>query len=86
LVTASKLELKVWDTKSNTQIGSDMTFFDHFFRVMFTNDGKGIIAETKDDYDVWFDWMPIQELIDKTQSEIGSRQFSDSEKKRFYLD
>lgn len=86
LVTASKIELKVWDTKSNTQIGSDMTFFDHFFRVMFTNDGKGIIAETKDDYDVWFDWMPIQELIDKTQSEIGSRQFSDSEKKRFYLD
>lgn len=53
---------------------------------MFLKDGRGIVAETEKDYDVLFDWLPLQELIDKTREQVKDRQFTEEEKKRYYLD
>lgn len=86
LVTASENELKVWDVNQYLQLGQDITSFDDFYDVMFTKNGRGIIAETKDDYDILFDWLPLQELIDKTREQVKKRQFTDTEKKKYYLE
>lgn len=53
---------------------------------MFLKDGRGIICETDNDYDVIFDWLPLQELIDKTRKQVENRKFSEEEKKKYYLD
>ncbi len=86
LATVSAKEIKVWDVDSNIQMGMDFTFFDDFWEVMFLESGRGIIAETEEDYDVLFDWIPLQELINNTQEQMKDRQFTDDEKKRYYLD
>lgn len=86
LVTVADNEMKVWDILHNVQIGPDILIFEEFFDVMFTADGKGIIAETKSDYDIMFEWKPLQELIDHVRRQIGERQFTEEEKKRYYLD
>lgn len=86
LVTGSVKELKVWDTYNHIQMGPDLTFYDDFFRVMFTDDGRGIITETNMDYDVLFDWIPLQELIDRAQGQVSNRQFTKEEKMKYYLD
>ena len=86
VLTVSTTEMKVWDTNSNIQLGHDMKAFDEFFAAMFTKDGKGIITETKKDYDILFNWEPLQELIDRTRQQTKHRQFTEQEKKRFYLE
>lgn len=86
LATASAKEIKVWDVDSNMQMGMDFTFFDDFLEIMFLESGRGIIAETEKDYDVLFDWAPLQELINNTQEQVRDRQFTDDEKKKYYLD
>lgn len=85
-VTTSANVLRVWDVKSKIQMGPDYTFFDDFFRVMFIKDGRGIVSETERfDYDVVFEWEPLQELIDRTRVQVRNRQFTDDEKRRYYL-
>lgn len=86
LVTASTKELKVWDVRSHLQLGPDLTCFDDFYDVLFTDDGRGIVTETRDDHDVLFDWKPLQELIDETREQVKNRQFTDAEIKRYYLE
>lgn len=86
LATASAKEIKVWDVDSNVQMGMDFTFFDDFWEIMFLESCRGIIAETEKDYDVLFDWVPLQELINNTQEQMKGRKFTDDEKKRYYLD
>lgn len=53
---------------------------------MFIKDGRGIVSETERfDYDVVFEWEPLQELIDRTRVQVRNRQFTDDEKRRYYL-
>ena len=85
-VNLSPTELKVWNIENDIQIGPTLTCFDNFEQVMFLKDGRGIICETKNDYDVIFDWIPLQELIDKTRKQVKNRKFSKEEKKKYYLD
>ena len=86
VMTASAKELKVWDVNSHMQLGKDLTAFEDFYMATFPNSGGGIVAETKSDYDVMFDWEPVQDLIDKIRAQVINRQFSEEEKKRYYLD
>ena len=86
LITGSEKELKVWDINSNVQLGQDITFFDDFYQVMFTENGRGIICETEKDYDIIFEWLPLQELIDKTRKQVKNRKFTETEIKKYYLD
>ena len=86
VMTASAKELKVWDVNSHMQLGKDLTAFEDFYMATFPNSGGGIVAETKSDYDVMFDWEPMQDLIDKIRAQVINRQFSEEEKKRYYLD
>lgn len=86
LITGSAKELKVWDVNSNVQLGPDITFFDDFFQVMFLENGSGIICETENDYDIIFEWLPLQELIDNTREQVKNRKFTDTERKKYYLD
>lgn len=85
-VNISPTELKVWNIENDIQIGSVLTCFDNFSYAMFLKDGRGIICETENDYDVIFDWLPLQELIDKTRKQVKNRKFSEEEKKKYYLD
>lgn len=85
-VELSRTELKVWDVNSNMRIGPNLTFFDRFYHAMFLKDGRGIVCETENDYDLIFDWLPLQELIDKTQEQVKNRQFTEDEKKKYYLE
>lgn len=78
--------LRIMDVNSNLQIGPDFTFFEDFDRVTFTENGRGIICESERDYDVLFEWVPLQELIDKTREQLKNRQFTEDEKKRYYLE
>ena len=78
--------LTVFDAQTNIQLGTPLTFFDDFDYAMFTKDGRSIIAETKHDYDVMYEWIPLQELIDRTRTLIANRPFTPEEKKRYYLD
>jgi hypothetical protein len=82
----SPQELQVWDVKSNMQIGPNLTCFDNFHVAMFHNDSQGIICETENDYDVLFEWPPLQKLIDKTSELVRNRLFTEAEKKRYYLE
>ena len=86
MITGSEKELKVWDINSNVQLGQDITFFDDFYQVMFTENGRGIICETEKDYDIIFEWLPLQELIDKTRKQVKNRKFTETEIKKYYLD
>lgn len=84
IVTPSKLKVK--EVNSDIQIGPSLTFYDDFDRAMFLKDGTGIIAETENDYDVFYDWLPLQELIDKTREQVKTREFTPEERKKYYLD
>ena len=86
LVTASAIELKVWDVNTNVQLGLDLTTFDDFYKVVFLDNGRGILSETEKDYDILFDWEPLQELINRTRMQIGKRNFTELEKRRYYLE
>lgn len=86
IITASFKEIKVWDVETSMQLGMDLTCFEDFNNVMFSKDGRIIIAETENDYDVAYDWLPVQELIDKAKQQVNSRQFTDAEKKKYYID
>ena len=81
----SPQELQVWDVISNMQIGPNLTCFDNFHLAMFQNDNRGIISETENDYDVLFEWPPLQKLIDKTSELVRNRLFTEDEKKKYYL-
>lgn len=85
-IELSPTELKIWNISNNRQLGPKLTCFDNFHQVMFLKSGRGIIAETENDYDIIFDWLPLQELIDKTQEQVKDRKFTEEEKKRYYLD
>ena len=85
-VTLSPSELNVWDVGSGIQMGPCLTCFDDFFRVMFLDNGRGIVAETENDYDIIYDWLPLQELIDKTREQVKNRKFTEAEIKKYYLD
>lgn len=85
-LTISPEEITVWDINSNLQIGPTLTCFENFFKAMFLKDGKGIVAETENDYDIIYDWLPLQELIDKTREQVKNRKFTESEIKKYYLD
>lgn len=85
-VIVAPSELKVKDVNSGIQIGPSLTSFDDFERAMFLKDGNGIIAETEHDYDIIFDWLPLQELIDKTREQVKNREFTLEERKKYYLD
>lgn len=85
-VTLTPSELKVWNVESGIQIGPSLTCFDDFFRVMFQDNGRGIICETEKDYDIIFEWLPLQELIDKTREQVKNRKFTETEIKKYYLD
>jgi len=85
-IDLSPTELKVWDINNDRQIGPDLTCFDNFHQVMFLESGRGIIAETENDYDVLFDWLPLQELIDKTREQVKEREFSPEERRKYYLE
>jgi hypothetical protein len=78
--------ITVFDAKTNIQLGSSLTFFDDFDFAMFTKDGRFIIAETKRDYDVSYEWTPLQELIDRTTALVANHPFSLEERKKYYLD
>lgn len=82
----SPQELQVWDVISNMQIGPNLTCFDNFHLAMFQNDNRGIISETENDYDVLFEWPPLQKLIDKTSELVRNRLFTEEEKKKYYLE
>lgn len=86
IITASFKEIKVWDVETSMQLGMDLTCFEDFNNVMFSKDGRIIIAETENDYDVAYDWLPVRELIDKAKQQVNSRQFTDAEKKKYYID
>lgn len=86
LITASKTELKIWDVNSNIQLGPDITFWDPFYKVEFSQDGRNIITETENDYDLLIEWEPLQELINKTREQIASRHFTELEKKKYYIE
>lgn len=85
-LTISKEEIKVWDVNSNQQIGSTLTCFENFYQAMFLKDGKGIVCETENDYDIIFEWLPLQELIDRTREQVKNRKFTEAERKKYYLD
>lgn len=53
---------------------------------LYQNDGKGIVCETKNDYDIIFEWLPLQELIDKTREQVKNRQLTPEERKKYYLE
>lgn len=84
--TVPRAVIRVWDINRNIQLGPDLTCFEDFSDFMFLPDGRGIIAETEKDYDVIFDWEPLQELIDRTRTLVSYRQFTKEEKKKFYLE
>lgn len=86
LVSASAKELKVWDVGSGLQLGMDLKCFDDYHDVMFLENGRGIVAETEKDYDVLFDWVPLQELIEQVRQQVGDRQLTPEERRRYYLD
>ena len=86
LITASQSEMKVWDVNSNIQLGPDITFWDPFYKVKFSQDGRNIITETESDYDLLIKWEPLQELINKTAEQIASRHFTELEKKKYYIE
>ena len=85
-VELSPNELKVWDVNNDLQIGPDLTCFENFYQAMFLKDGRGIICETENDYDLIFDWLPLQELIDKTREQVSNRHFTPEERMKYYLD
>lgn len=85
-LTMSPEEIKVWDVNSNLQIGPTLTCFDNFYQAMFLKDGRGIVCETENDYDIIFDWLPLQELIDRTREQVKNRKFAEAERKKYYLD
>lgn len=85
-LTMSKEEIKVWDVNSNQQIGSTLTCFENFYQAMFLKDGRGIVCETENDYDIIYEWLPLQELIDKTREQVKNRYFTPEERKNYYLD
>jgi WD40 repeat protein len=78
--------LRIMDANTNLQIGPDFTFFEDFDRVTFSENGRGIICESERDYDVLFEWEPLQELINKTREQVKNRQFTETEKKLYYLE
>ena len=78
--------LTIFDVQTNIQLGTPLTFVDDFDYAMFTKDGRSIIAESKKDYDVLYEWLPLQELINNTRALIANRPFSLEEKKKYYLD
>jgi WD40 repeat protein len=86
LITASKTEIKIWDVNSNIQLGPDITFWDPFYKVEFSQDGRNIITETENDYDLLIEWEPLQELINKTAEQMASRHFTELEKKKYYIE
>lgn len=85
-LTISPEEIKVWDVNTNQQIGPTLTCFENFYQAMFLKDGTGIVCETENDYDIIFDWLPLQELIGKTREQVKNRKFTETEIKKYYLD
>ena len=86
LATASAKELKVWSVNHSIQLGSDINLFDDIYRITFTDNGEGIIIETEQDYDILCDWEPLYKLISRTRSELSGRDFTEEEKRKYYLE
>lgn len=86
LVTASAKELKVWSVDYNMQLGADIIPFDDIYRMKFMEDGKGIVIETERDYDVLYEWPSLCELLSLTCENVAAREFTEEEKKKYYLE
>lgn len=86
LAIKSNNVIKVLDANSKQQIGPNITLPYDIYDYMFTNNGRGIIIETVEDYDILIDWLPLQELIDKTRRQVCTRQFTSEERHKYYLD
>ena len=86
LMTASKKEIKVWSVEHHLQIGQDITFFEDIYFAQFTENGEGIMVETENDYDIIYDWKPLDKLIAQTREELEGREFTEEEKKKYYLE
>lgn len=88
LVSASGKEVKVWSIKHCAQTGQDITIdsFDFIWMAKFTDDGEGIHIKTQCYYDILCDWKPLDKLIAQTREELEGREFTEEEKKKYYLE
>lgn len=78
--------MKVWRVDHNMQLGPDIVPFDDIYRMKFMEDGKGIVIETESDYDVLYEWHSLNELLSLTFENVVTREFTEEEKKKYYLE
>ncbi|GEM_PF-2885399 len=89
LVSSSVDEtIRLWDVKTGKCIQTLIDGLGEFATVHFSPNGRHIVAASLSNggkINIW-DYLPLQELIEKTHQQLNNRKLTSEERQKFYLE